>query len=303
LKIHVISNIDNGAGLQRDAELVAGALTALGHNAVLCHMRALPTSSHRADLNIFFEATMPAWMKTARRHWLIPNPECTVSVSTKLLPLFERILTKTQHAAQLFRPLHPCVVHVGFTSVDRYDPSIARVDEVLHSPGQSPYKNTAAIAAAWSTSGKRPLHVVWRFADTLRQVVGPNVSLYTRIPEDQMINLQNRCRVHLCPSEYEGWGHYYHEGLAVGAMVVAHDGPPLNEFHAARRLPAQVCAQYSGVTGMVDLWRVKPDQIYGVCDQLLSLSLEEKAAEAEKARLAFRASTDSFSTNFAALFK
>jgi len=36
--------------------------------------------------------------------------------------------------------------------------------------------------------------------------------------------------INLCPSEIEGWGHYLHEGLANGNIVVTTDRSPMNEY-------------------------------------------------------------------------
>jgi hypothetical protein len=35
---------------------------------------------------------------------------------------------------------------------------------------------------------------------------------------------------HVCPSQYEGWGHCLHEGLGVGAVVLTTDAPPMSYF-------------------------------------------------------------------------
>ena len=40
----------------------------------------------------------------------------------------------------------------------------------------------------------------------------------------------NRCAVHLCPSSYEGFGHYINEARSVGAFIVTTNAQPMNEL-------------------------------------------------------------------------
>jgi glycosyltransferase involved in cell wall biosynthesis len=55
-------------------------------------------------------------------------------------------------------------------------------------------------------------------------------TFFKRLPESSILQLQNKCRFHICTSEYEGFGHYIHEAKSAGAVIITTDAPPMNEF-------------------------------------------------------------------------
>ena len=59
----------------------------------------------------------------------------------------------------------------------------------------------------------------------------PNVRLMRDfVSAEEIIRLQNEHLFHLCVTPVEGFGHKLNEGLSCGAIVLATDGPPMNEI-------------------------------------------------------------------------
>ena len=64
----------------------------------------------------------------------------------------------------------------------------------------------------------------------------PNVRLIQHFLSDQeLMRLQNDHQFHLCVTTAEGFGHKLNEGMACGAIVIATDGPPMNELITPER--------------------------------------------------------------------
>jgi hypothetical protein len=47
--------------------------------------------------------------------------------------------------------------------------------------------------------------------------------------------MMNRHRFHIMPSKYEGFGHYIHEAIGCGGIVLTTDARPMNEFRGITR--------------------------------------------------------------------
>lgn len=268
LSVNLVTNWAGEKGLTRDGCLLEALLSAWGHIPARVQYTARPDASH-ADLTVFLETIRPDLFSLAPRNWLIPNPEWFSHDLRALLPRFERVLCKTHHAAEQFQALTPDARYLGFESEDRYDPSVLRQEAVLHVAGGSILRGTTAILEAWTRFAlPYPLTVV----GTAVSVRGcPNVTFVDRVSEAELRSLQNAHRVHLYPSETEGWGHALHEGLGVGAIVLTLGVPPMEEFGAAIHLPAQA----RGMRCLSTLYRVEPVAIAQAVHQAMRLSHEE----------------------------
>jgi glycosyltransferase involved in cell wall biosynthesis len=119
-------------------------------------------------------------------------------------------------------------------SRDLYQPDVERKPRFLHLAGGSQIKNTEAILKAWKKLPYRLTVVSPHFhreASKLR-----HVKAYDRVSDEKLRQLMNSRQFHLCPSKYEGFGHYIHEALGVGAVVVTSDAPPMNELSLPKDL-------------------------------------------------------------------
>jgi len=268
LTVNLITNWAGEKGLTRDGCLLEALLTKWGH-APRRVQYTRPREAMPADLNVFLETIVPPCFDAAPRQWLVPNPEWFSHDLRALLPRFDRVLCKTSHATAQFDVLTPATRYLGFESEDRYDPSVTRTESVLHVAGGSILRGTTAIVEAWERFAlPYPLTVI----GTAVAVRGcPNVTFRDRVSEAEMRSLQNAARVHLYPSETEGWGHAVHEGLGIGALVVTTGAPPMEEFGAALPLPAQA----NGTRCLSTLYRVEPAAIAQAVHQAMRLSQVE----------------------------
>jgi hypothetical protein len=217
--VNIITNWQDQKGLWRHGCLLESLLQGWGHE-VRRVQYTVPSEAHPADLNIFIETIRPDLFPFAPRQWLCPMPEWFTAADAEHLPTLERVLCATREAERLFAPLTDKAIFTGWESEDRYDPAVPRENRVLHVAGGSILKGTQAVLDAWEQwKLPYPLTVVGD-----EQVVKPrqiqNVTYRLgRLPDDELKRLQNSHRVHLQPSETEGWGHTIHEGLSVGADV------------------------------------------------------------------------------------
>lgn len=293
MKVAICSNIDNAKGLERDYRLLRGLLEGMGHEVRGLHFErdARHPPKNSADLLIFLEVCRPVFFDVAPRRWLAPNPEWWNAEDNHHLGAFEAVLCKTRDARRLFAPLvGDRAVLTGFLSEDRHLPGQRARREFLHTPGGSIVKGTKAVLEAWHRYGiKHRLTVV----STLRPPAPRTsyVAWATRLPDVPYRRHQNGHAFHLCPSEYEGWGHHLHEGLSVGACVVTTDAPPMNDVDGvALTIPA---AEH-GAQRLATTARVSPEGVREAVERCLALSDVELARIGEQARAAFHDQRDGF---------
>ena len=186
----------------------------------------------RYDINIFVEEIEPAWIPFARVNCFMPHQEWLQDESRALLPGMDVILCKTHYADGIFAGLGCRTMYTGFTTLDRFDPSVPKdYGACLHVGGSSLQKGSIAVNRVWLAHPEFPELKMYWHEPTARPVAGPNVRVERAFVADAEINAaQNRCGIHLCPSEAEGFGHYIVEAMSCGALVVTTDAPPMNEL-------------------------------------------------------------------------
>ncbi|MCY4514194.1 MAG: glycosyltransferase [Candidatus Tectomicrobia bacterium] len=310
MAIHDVAIVgrNNKYGLTRDAEILRLGLASIGIEAALFDIRKRTWMDRLrrrkvADLVVHLERVHPAWLAPASRHILIPNQERFPRRHIHRLQRIDRVYAKTRHAEELFAGLGVYSAHLGFISLDRYDPSVPKDwKRFFHLAGGSTLKGTEDILALWSAHPEWPELVLVQKQDNAPQSVPTNVTLRDGyVADGELKRLQNACGVHLCPSRAEGWGHNIVEALSCGAVVVTTDAPPMNE-HVTSDCGFLVPAGHSEPRHLGRKFFVDYQALETVIERLVAESPDTAGPIGKKARERFDVLSRDFDTQIRALF-
>jgi len=266
IKINIIA-WHNGGGLSRDVDILLGALPQdrfavtlngqvvehapqyrrrIGHRAanqyqLLFDRKRLARAGF--DINLFLEDIVPGFFPFARANAFMPNPEWFKRSQHRHLTELDIVLCKTRIAQRTFEALGCKTGFTSFTSEDRLDISgtVQREKGFLHIAGRSWQKGTKALTDLWLRHPQWPVLRVVQGAKTYRQstvkpISAPNIDhILDRVDDASLRILQNAHRVHLCPSEAEGFGHCIAEAMSCRALTLTTNAPPMNELITADR--------------------------------------------------------------------
>lgn len=257
----------------------------------------------RYRMNIFVQQPEEWWMPEARVNVVIPNQEWFTSYGVRLLPKIDEVWCKTHHAETIFSKLGCRTRFMGFSSHDKWVGEFARAkryDQFLHVGGGSIWKGTQLLIDTWCRHPEWPqLTVVSRTACLPVDTSPRNVTLLNAyVPEQEMIELQNRVGFHIQPTEMEGFGHSLVEAMSVHSIVIATDAPPMNEIVRPERgilIPAgdRMEQHYLGLRHFV-----MPQGIETAVERALSLSGVDLRVMAERGRDWFEQHNATFRTRF-----
>ena len=225
MNINLISN-DNGVGLSQDMRIVKSILK--GHKCTIVDMLK-HQQPPKADINIHFEILNNLNYHSAPVNLFFPNPEWFDFPA--MLKGIDLVLCKTKDSERIFSRMTRKTVYTSFTSEDHYQP----FDEVeqrvyLHTAGQSRAKGTDAVFKAWKQD--YPDLILTKLNNFKRYERHPEnlLTCFQRIEKPLLLEIQNKCTFHLCPSECEGFGHYIWEAKSCRGIVITTDAPPMNEM-------------------------------------------------------------------------
>ena len=186
------------------------------------------------DVGIFFQEYDIQWLSRNKTNILIANEEWLQSPKLSTLKHFDKIITKSSFAKQLLSPYNKNVINCGFISKDRFNSTIKKENKFIHALGKSSQKGTECILDTFIPSDNNlPITIIEsRGGCTLDKICNtPNFNYIKDFITEEAMNLEfNRNFIHLCPSYYEGWGHYLYEALSTGALVYASKIPMFLEW-------------------------------------------------------------------------
>jgi hypothetical protein len=249
---------DNGFGLSRDLRLLATALAARGHDVTLSprrrgklrkifgpwkpRLRAVARrlrglDAHEVDANLMLEHVRPEWFALGRHNVMMPNPDWFLPSDAQALAGIDWIFAKTRQTEALFAGSDQRVVFTGFTSEDRYEPSVTRQRTFVHLAGRSTTKNTQSVLALWRRHPQWPRLTVVQDPRTAQPgAPAPNIDhRIGHLDDDELRRMQNEHRFHLCPSQAEGFGDYLVEAMRAAAVTLTLDAEPMNELVTPER--------------------------------------------------------------------
>lgn len=268
MKINIYTSF-NGVGLERDFNLLKSVLSGHTVNGLNWVTKQRGMS---CDVSIHLEMPRYECIKLAKRNIFIPNPEWFNNSWKRNLSMFDEIWCKTLDCKRIFDQLHKNCIHTGFISEDMYMGDVKRNKLLIHVAGKSMTKGTEAICEAYKKYPELPKCYLissknWECTN--------NLIPCGRIDFSDLKILMNNALIHLCPSSYEGWGHYIHEAFSCGANVLTTDHPPMNEFTAGIPVISKekMC--------LAEIGHVSPDAIADEIKRLYSLK-ESKLIELGK---------------------
>lgn len=304
---NLISNITNGAGLQKDTELLKRMLEAAGHQVSCTMFNASNPTYRQHDVNIFLEVVNPGHFRYAHRNWLVPNSEWWGTCWESTVGVFSRVLCKTPDCHTIWRRKvgDERATYIGWEANDFYRPEVVRKPTFLHLAGKSETKNTAAVMEAWRNFNlPYPLIVSAFKPEIVRLTRGvPNVTQVDRFSDEQAIETINACQFHIMPSKYEGFGMAIHEALSCKGIVITTDAAPMKDFAGIDRrmlIPVNRKVPRPPLTFFYEVSGAAVAQAVHSAAQLFGSDIESIG---ETARAGFLADRDFFRNAFAKLMR
>lgn len=298
MRIQVISK-DNGVGLTHDFRVLKEAILLADPSAeVLFTDWRQPRRGERFDINFHLELVGKDHMAQAPRNIYVPNPEWYyANLWDRLMPRMTEVWAKTRDCESIFKSKHHRVEFSGWTSDDTHRPVAEKLMQCLHVAGASSAKGTLQVIEAASMLPDIAFVLVSR---TDRFAGLPtNVRLVISPSSIELLQLQNTSMVHLCPSSYEGFGHYINEARACGAFVITTNAPPMNEL-IDKMCGAAVAAPTFTTQNLAVHHHVTGAELAGCIESVMGANmdiLQRYGANARKAYVDGRASFHTFVTN------
>jgi hypothetical protein len=298
---NLISNITNGAGLQKDTELLARMLESYGHKVTRTMFNDPYPTFRRHDVNIFLEVISHPWLFHATENWLVPNSEWWGQCWEPFIPRFNKVLCKTKDCLNIWnRKVGNRAIYTGFEANDYFNADVPRQRTFLHLAGKSETKNTAAVIAAWRTYNLPYPLIVSAFKPNIMALCKgvPNVTLVTRFGDDEAKHVINECLFHVMPSKNEGFGHAIHEALGCKGIVITTDAPPMNEFAGIDKRLCVGVERKSPRPPLTFFYEVNPGILANMVHKAAQLNEAEISSMGELARAGFLSEREFFRNKF-----
>jgi hypothetical protein len=240
-RVNVIAP-DHEYGLRHSGTIVTGVLKEAGLEARFLHlddgMRSRWRQGYlqgwfgkymRRDINIFMEQLSPKFFPLARIQLLIPNQEWMREEDISYLSKIDLVVCKSRHAEEIFTKLGCPAAFSSFTSRDcRLGTGEPKRREFFLMAGNR-LGIVDRVLALWSRHPEWPTLTI-SSRNIPHDLNLPNVCLIREyLPSMEIVRLQNAHLFHLCVTTAEGFGHKMNEAASCGAVVIATDGPPMNE--------------------------------------------------------------------------
>lgn len=259
------------------------------------------------DINLFVEDIVPGLFGFAYENFFLPNPEWFKPNQRKHLAGIDRVLCKTRSAVSIYEAMGSKCVFISFTSDDRLDNEVTRRHDgaCLHLAGRSWQKGTRALTDLWQQHPEWPTLRVVQNAKTYRHsnvapVRASNIDhILEHVDDKSLKHLQNSHRIHLCPSEAEGFGHCIAEAMSCRALTLTTNAPPMNELIAPER---GLLVNYSRSAPQCagDAFFVNPDDLKDKVHKIFDMTEAQISQLGDSARSWYELNDREFRKTFAA---
>ena len=294
MKFAIVSNINNGIGLQRIYEKLRGLLEARGHTVHGEMWNANSPTLYPVDVAIFVEVVDQRWFAVAKEAWLIPMSEWWFYGSAAF-PKMKHVLCLTKDCLSIWqRFVGGRARYIGWEAEDLYRPEIPRELKFLHLMGRSGAKNTKAVVEAWQVLPYE-LTLISHYAHSFQGL--PRIRAIGELSHEQLIQEINSHRFHVMPAEYEGYGMALHEAHGCGCITITTDAAPMNELMGIQR---DLLVPISGrrPTGVAWLYSVCTTHIADAVKRAAAYTPERLEAASAEARVGFLAENNLFRSAF-----
>ncbi len=296
MKINIITNHSNGAGLEQDALMLKNKLLLRGHTVISIQhtdlkLRGLTVPREfKADINFFLEVVSSNALLVAPVNILIPNSEFWYNSNDQYLTLFKEVWCKTKDCYDIWtKKVYPdkCKL-IGWEAKDYYDPTILRERKFLHLGGKGVTKNTPAVLEAWMLDNFCfPLTLVSENPDLGTHChKAPNITFIPRMTDEELRVALNSHLFHLMPSRYEGYGMALNETMGCGNILITTDAPPMNSISGLNS-NLLIPSNYQSPYGAAKVNFVKPQHIIEALYKAAAIGPEEALFWQAQARAGF----------------
>lgn len=289
----------NKFGIKRDVDVIVDALKHVKAEIrrvempnfskkarILTAAKSFRKFRGRSDLNIFVGPLYWEWLYLSRANIIVPNAEWFLQNWVSRLKGVDCIAAKTKLTENIFSKIHPKVVFTSFTTPDIHASAPAEKEtRFLHLASNPWGKGTFALIEAWEGDPSLPMLTIVanRFEQPLKTKAS-NIQLIERYLErDEIVDLINRSKFHICCSTAEGFGHYILEPMTTKGVVFTNNGPSMNELIDEQRGFLVNCSP-DGELNLCTKYRLDAQSLRAKVKQALSMSDAEHAAIGTNAR-------------------
>jgi hypothetical protein len=223
MKLNIaLYHYNNGVGLTTDVNCLYAILTNNGFNVSIIDLSAEMTSN-KYDIGIYIQNFTPNTLESNKINCIFANEEWISEDDLKELKNFDAVFVKSKFAESILSIYAKNVINVGFFTKSRYNPTIKSKNSCLFFNGKSIQKNLEFILDEFGSNlSNIPITILESSWVDYKLPENSKINYHKGYKtNDEIDYFLNSHNTHLCLSRFEAWGHYFYEGLSVGALVYA----------------------------------------------------------------------------------
>lgn len=297
MRVNLIGNFKPNTGLQHDASILRGLLTAVDEKVEIFRVPHMFPQCGEAEVNIFIEVVNPSLIPYAGHNIWIPNLEWTYRTWQPYFDMFDEIWCKTDECTSAFKKMTRAIVrNIGWTSIDKimsekdYSKAIVLV-------GKNIFRQPKQLLRAYAEIRKQE-PIIYRLLPTLYIPYNPNhVTIYSPPEIADKVNLMPaeltdaeydkllaECGLAICLSAAEGYGHAVNEAMSSGCNLILSPIGPFKQLSTRGCLWAEVSKSVPNVDCFGTLCDVGIASIVGCLKRYIRRDLNSYQTVSESSR-------------------